>query len=172
MRAIVVVFVALACACSTVNGSVPADPSSSPAWTAEPHVVFQARPGTPSGAKGCRDEREVEGLQQVATSMLAEPQCASDGSWRSALRTSLIGWMPLSLGAGGAGQSGGGLMRTTDGGRTWDCRNTPANAGPVSAADPQNAWATSVDRVGAIDRLYATSDGGASWTEIELTGVR
>jgi photosystem II stability/assembly factor-like uncharacterized protein len=82
-----------------------------------------------------------------------------------------IGWMPLNLGAGGANVGPGGLMRTTDGGRTWDCRTTPANAGRLSAADPLNVWATSLGR-GAVDGLYATSDGGASWMEVALTGVR
>ena len=83
-----------------------------------------------------------------------------------------LGWLPLSLGGGGANVGPGGLMRTTDGGRTWDCRNVPASAGLVSAADPLNAWATSVSRETAIDRLYATRDGGTTWSEVALTGVR
>ena len=84
-----------------------------------------------------------------------------------------LGWMPLSLlGAGGANVGPGGLMRTTDGGRTWECRNVPANTGLVSAGDPLNVWATSVSRETGIDRLYATQDGGTTWSEIALTGVR
>jgi photosystem II stability/assembly factor-like uncharacterized protein len=53
------------------------------------------------------------------------------------------GWLTLNLGAGGAGFSSGGLLRTEDGGKTWRCATTPPNTYLVSAADPLHVWVTS-----------------------------
>ena len=49
-----------------------------------------------------------------------------------------VGWLGIGLGAGGVNVGTGGLLRTRDGGRTWDCRTDPANVSAVSAADPLN----------------------------------
>lgn len=77
-----------------------------------------------------------------------------------------VGWLGIGLGAGGANVGPGGVMRTTDGGKTWDCKPFPADASGISAADPLHAWTRSDDRQGG-SLLYSTSDGGESWHRID-----
>jgi len=78
-----------------------------------------------------------------------------------------LGWIAISIGPGGAGTPTGGLMRTRDGGRTWDCHTAPQNVGSVSAADPRAAWVRSdpggTALKGSMPQLVATDDGGDSW---------
>lgn len=76
-----------------------------------------------------------------------------------------VGWLGLALGAGGANVGTGGLMRTRDGGRTWDCRTDPPNVNAVSAADPQHLWASSDRRDGSA-WLYQSDDGGDTWRRV------
>ncbi|MDP9320610.1 MAG: hypothetical protein M3P16_05910 [Chloroflexota bacterium] len=77
-----------------------------------------------------------------------------------------VGWFGIGLGAGGVAVGRGGTMRTTDGGKTWDCKPFPANTSALSAADPLHVWVRSDDRQGG-SLLYWTSDGGASWHRVD-----
>lgn len=76
-----------------------------------------------------------------------------------------VGWLGIGLGAGGANVGTGGLLRTRDGGRTWDCRAEPANVSAVSAADPLHVWAASDHRDGSA-WLYQSDDGGDTWRRV------
>jgi photosystem II stability/assembly factor-like uncharacterized protein len=83
-----------------------------------------------------------------------------------------LGWMAISIGPGGAGTPTGGLMRSTDGGRTWDCRTTPQNVASVSAADPRAVWVRSdpggASLKGSTPVLMATEDGGDTWHAVPI----
>lgn len=83
-----------------------------------------------------------------------------------------LGLMGISLGAGGAIAGSGGLMRTRDDGRTWDCRTTPKNVGLIGAADPQRWWVRSdpgpSSATGSTPQLFATEDGGDTWHALEI----
>jgi photosystem II stability/assembly factor-like uncharacterized protein len=83
-----------------------------------------------------------------------------------------LGWLAISLGAGGAEVGGGGLMRTRDGGRSWDCRTAPANVSDISAADPRRAWVRSDPGPRSAKRstpeLLATEDGGDTWQLVPI----
>ena len=85
----------------------------------------------------------------------------------------LLALMAISLGAGGAIAGSGGLMRTRDGGRTWDCRTTPKNVSYISAADPQRWWVRSDPGPGSVTgptpELIATDDGGDTWHALRIT---
>ncbi|HEV2250153.1 MAG TPA: hypothetical protein VGT60_06585 [Candidatus Limnocylindria bacterium] len=111
----------------------------------------------------------------VAWSSLGNPKAlaCSGGHLRGPLfATPSLGWMAISIGPGGAGTPTGGLMRTRDGGRTWDCRTTPQNVSYVSAADPRAVWVrsdpsgTSLKR--AAPALMATEDGGDTWRPVTI----
>lgn len=82
-----------------------------------------------------------------------------------------VGWFGIGLGAGGANVGPGGVMRTTDGGKTWDCKPFPADASAISAADPLHAWTRSDDRQGSFSTIYTTNDGGASWHRIDAEAL-
>lgn len=81
-----------------------------------------------------------------------------------------VGYAGMDLGTGGA-DGPGGVMVTRDGGRTWICATEPRNVTAVSAADPLNAWAVSLDRPSGVMSLYRTTDAGATWVKLPLTGV-
>lgn len=90
----------------------------------------------------------------------------SGGHLRSTLFASeTVGWLGIGLGAGGVNVGTGGLLRTRDGGRTWDCRTDPPNVGAVSAADPKRVWAASDRRDGSA-WLYQSDDGGDTWRRV------
>ena len=93
--------------------------------------------------------------QACATGHIAGPLFASP----------TVGWAGLTLGAGGA-EGTGGLMRTTDGGKTWTCATSPSNVGAISAADPDDVWARSDRRENATSLLFASSDGGRTWKQL------
>lgn len=86
--------------------------------------------------------------------------------------TPLLGWMAISLGAGGANVGPGGVMRTRDGGRTWDCRVSPQNVAQVSAADAKELWLRSDpgpnSTKDAIPQLLATADSGDTWEVVPV----
>ena len=66
------------------------------------------------------------------------------------------------------GGDGGGVFRTTDGGRTWDEVSPPGSDGllfrDVEARSASEAVALSIGE-GEASRIYKTVDGGATWTE-------
>lgn len=96
---------------------------------------------------------------------MAQASC-SRGHLRGPLFASeSVGWLGIGLGAGGASFGIGGLMRTRDGGRTWDCRTDPPNVSAVSAADPRYVWASSDRRDGSA-WLYQSDDGGETWRRV------
>jgi photosystem II stability/assembly factor-like uncharacterized protein len=62
-------------------------------------------------------------------------------------------------GAAGAGHAGGQLLRTTDGGVTWDAvPGAPANAQAVCFGSQRDGY------VGSPGRIWRTSDGGTTWS--------
>jgi photosystem II stability/assembly factor-like uncharacterized protein len=65
-----------------------------------------------------------------------------------------------------ASGSQGTVLRTTDGGRTWQARPVPAAADldfrDIHAIDDQTAYALSIGE-GAKSRIYQTRDGGNTW---------
>jgi photosystem II stability/assembly factor-like uncharacterized protein len=64
------------------------------------------------------------------------------------------------------GGSAGEVLRTTDGGRTWQDVSPPGSAGllfrDVEARDARRASVLSIGE-GAASRIYTTTDGGRSW---------
>jgi photosystem II stability/assembly factor-like uncharacterized protein len=66
----------------------------------------------------------------------------------------------------------GGLLRTEDGGKTWNCANTPPNTYLISAADPLHVWVTSRERASGEATLYASDDGGRTWRPLDLGALR
>jgi photosystem II stability/assembly factor-like uncharacterized protein len=65
-------------------------------------------------------------------------------------------------GGGGAAipSQRGGVLATSDGGRTWETMATPADAQTVCFSDADNGW------LGAGGHLYRTGDGGRDWTAV------
>ncbi len=72
-------------------------------------------------------------------------------------------------------QSGGGLYSTTDGGHTWQVINSsdlPENA-RIQFVDSAHGWAVAsfrdapAQRALGDSRLFASSDGGVTWTNVE-----
>jgi len=59
--------------------------------------------------------------------------------------------------------TGGTLLTTSDGGRTWHPLASPANAQTACFSDAQHGW------LGANGLLYRTSDGGGHWTAATST---
>jgi photosystem II stability/assembly factor-like uncharacterized protein len=79
----------------------------------------------------------------------------------------LIGTDAVSAEVAWAGGTGGTVLRTTDGGQTWQQRSAP---GPdslqfrdVEAMSAHVAYVLSIG-TGAASRIYKTTDGGASWS--------
>lgn len=62
---------------------------------------------------------------------------------------------------------GGVVLRTLDGGTTWEARPTPAGDSiefrDVHAIDADTAWILSIGN-GPSSRIYRTNNGGATWT--------
>jgi len=56
--------------------------------------------------------------------------------------------------------SGGVVLTTSDGGRSWHTLASPADAQSVCFSDPLHGW------LGAAGLLYRTTDGGADWTAL------
>jgi photosystem II stability/assembly factor-like uncharacterized protein len=82
------------------------------------------------------------------------------------------GWLGLNLGGGGANVGPGGILKSEDGGWTWQCSTSPPNINLISAADPLHAWAAGEDRAIQSTALYTTEDGGASWHRVDLSSVQ
>lgn len=77
------------------------------------------------------------------------------------------GWL-LSRFPSGSSFSNGGLVRTTDGGQTWEALPEPPSAGRISFASPTRGWLAG----GAGgDRLFSTADGGRTWRPETLPGL-
>ena len=65
------------------------------------------------------------------------------------------------------GGSAGEVLRTTDGGRTWQNLSPPGSMGLLFRdVEAHSAWRASVLSIGEGDasRIYTTFDGGRSWT--------
>lgn len=73
--------------------------------------------------------------------------------------TAKVGWSIQSLGALVPDQSGGQLLRTADGGRTWQPVKV-SGVYSVAFADPSTGWAD----VGRT--IWGTTDGGTSWRKL------
>lgn len=64
------------------------------------------------------------------------------------------------------GATGGLLLHTTDGGRTWQNLNLPAATGQLTFVDRQRGWLMASQGVAAGSQavdVYRTQDGGAHW---------
>ena len=65
------------------------------------------------------------------------------------------------------GGGDGTLLRTTDGGATWELRPVPGGEGldfrSISAHDADTVWVASAG-LGELSRIYHTEDGGLNWT--------
>jgi photosystem II stability/assembly factor-like uncharacterized protein len=79
------------------------------------------------------------------------------------------GWLATYSGAG----DGETLYRTRDGGRRWQAYPAPSHVtAPLGTADvlqfvtPDVGWLADVEPTGPVERLYQTTDGGASWQQI------
>lgn len=59
--------------------------------------------------------------------------------------------------------SGGVVLSTVDGGRTWHSMSAPSNAQTVCFSDALHGW------LGANGLLYRTSNGGQNWTAVTST---
>ncbi len=84
----------------------------------------------------------------------------------------VLGWLTLSLGAGGVDVGPGGLLRTEDGGRTWTCSSVPPNTSLASAADPLHVWVTTDNRATQATTLYGSEDGGRTWHALDLSTIQ
>jgi photosystem II stability/assembly factor-like uncharacterized protein len=78
--------------------------------------------------------------------------------------------MDLEKAYGAPGFSGIGVMKSTDGGETWNALPWPKTSSAICRilVDPRN---TSVLFVGARDGLWRTSDGGQLWTRVRAGTV-
>jgi photosystem II stability/assembly factor-like uncharacterized protein len=84
------------------------------------------------------------------------------------------------IGTGAAAKSR--VLRTTDGGRTWQVADTPLASGPsagifsIAFRDAKHGVITGGDykkESDAVDNLAVTNDGGATWTLVKgLSGFR
>lgn len=76
------------------------------------------------------------------------------------------GWMALKL-QSSSSFSLGALLKTRDGGRTWQVLPLPV-AGKLHFLNKDRGWLT-----GGVsgDDLYATVNGGSSWTRVRLAGI-
>lgn len=105
-------------------------------------------------------------------SSLGNPQRFTAGCSAGFLAGSLFasttrGWLALNQGDGGA-EGTGGLLETSDGGATWQCAGSPQNTSLLSAADPLHVWTTSDQGGPGGMTLYASNDGGNSWSALHL----
>ena len=86
----------------------------------------------------------------------------------SGVTARLRGVSAVSADTAWASGAGGTVLRTTDGGRTWQRRPVPGGEAldfrDVDAASADVAHVLSIGP-GATSRIFATSDGGATWSE-------
>ena len=86
------------------------------------------------------------------------------------------GWILVAF-AVGAGQRGYTLVRTTDGGLTWDAIQTPPDTlsacdkTSIAFVDPAVGWMTNECPFELAGGVFVdqTTDGGSTWTQLELT---
>jgi len=78
-----------------------------------------------------------------------------------------IGWLGVSRGAGGVAGTGG-IMRTDDGGRSWNCSVVPPDVERVNAADPDHILALSRRDPQGTHALWLSGEGGRTWSPIVL----
>lgn len=110
----------------------------------------------------------------VAAVPPSRPPVAAQGApftWTpqtSGVTVRLRGVSAVSSDVAWASGAGGTVLRTTDGGRTWQRRPVPdAEDLDFRDVDAMSATVAHVLSIGpgAASRIYATTDGGATWTE-------
>ncbi|MGE0363400.1 MAG: WD40/YVTN/BNR-like repeat-containing protein [Vicinamibacterales bacterium] len=110
----------------------------------------------------------------VATATIDRGSLTAQGSpytWTaqpSGVTVRLRGVSAVSNETAWASGAGGTVLRTTDGGRTWQRRPVPgAEALDFRDVDATSAAVAHVLSIGPgeASRIYATADGGATWTE-------
>ncbi|GAA2995536.1 WD40/YVTN/BNR-like repeat-containing protein [Actinokineospora diospyrosa] len=122
-------------------------------------------------------------LVVLAAGVLATPATATPTTghgptltWRLSPTGSdarLRGLSAVSAKVAWASGSGGTVLRTTDGGRTWSRTSPPGTAAlelrDIEAFDARTAVALSIGP-GDQSRIFRTTDGGANWTETFRNG--
>lgn len=118
--------------------------------------------------------------RRVPTSRLP-PALPNEGAFAaSGTNVATYGSRHVWIGTGGAAQAR--VLRSTDGGQTWDVSTTPLAAGPssgifsVAFQDARHGIVVGGDYTKAFDAVHnaaVTDDGGATWTLVDgLTGFR
>jgi photosystem II stability/assembly factor-like uncharacterized protein len=109
-------------------------------------------------------------LALAATSLAFAPAGSQDLSWQltpTGSTARLRGLSAVSGSVAWASGSQGTVLRTVDGGATWQSVGPPGTAAlqfrDIEAFDADNAVILSIGP-GADSRVYATSDGGQHWT--------
>jgi photosystem II stability/assembly factor-like uncharacterized protein len=80
--------------------------------------------------------------------------------------TTKVGFIPLDV---GAGPIAGGLMKTQDGGKSFDIIQSDENAGSlheVTFLSERAGWAVGTSLYNSTDYLMRTNDGGNTWEQI------
>jgi len=62
----------------------------------------------------------------------------------------------------------GHLLKTTDGGKSWEAVNTPLPVEDVSFADAEHGWALFPGTIDKAPRLLYTADGGRGWQSLAI----
>lgn len=101
--------------------------------------------------------------------------CSQDGSsseielsmQQSGTSELLVGVSAANKNVVWVGGTGGTILRTTDGGKTWQLRSIPGSDSlqfrDVYAVSAQTAYVLSIGK-GTKSRIYKTTDGGKTWT--------
>ncbi|HEX4933494.1 MAG TPA: hypothetical protein VFV33_09965, partial [Gemmatimonadaceae bacterium] len=114
--------------------------------------------------------RMMRRVMAWTAALLVSAPLAAEGQWErlsSGSSASLRGISVPSREVAWASGTGGTVLRTIDGGRTW--RNVSVRGADsldfrdVEAIDERRAWVLSIGN-GRASRIYGTTDGGATWT--------
>jgi photosystem II stability/assembly factor-like uncharacterized protein len=113
----------------------------------------------------------------IAMEVAAVPLTPASGPWvmqDSGTHAGLRGIHAVDAQVAWASGSGGTILRTTDGGATWQRCATPPGADQL---DFRGVWAWNADDAivmssgpGSSSRLFATHDGGATWRLLLVNG--
>jgi photosystem II stability/assembly factor-like uncharacterized protein len=104
-------------------------------------------------------------LPTIAQAQSAAPRVTQQPTGTTA---SLFGIFPVSDKVVWASGSKGVVLRTLDGGTTWERKHIPGGDSlqfrDIDARGADSAWALSIGN-GAASRIYFTADGGGTWRE-------
>jgi photosystem II stability/assembly factor-like uncharacterized protein len=116
---------------------------------------------------GCGIVAVVMGMVSLTGQAAAESPGRQWTPQSSGVATRLRGVSAVSDRVAWASGASGTILRTVDGGRTWQKRTIPGTASldfrDVDAVDVRTAYVLSIGP-GDASRIYKTTDGGATWT--------